>query len=245
MFTLASTPSHDSPLFYTFPAKPIKCFQREQNGRPGTVHRKQRIPRNRPKCCSWRIFFQNLAVCLAPNLLHTNSKTDKMNSAETRLVQMQTSIVQILITNADKIGKLENFWYLRYFWWFYVIISFICFKILFTGQVIIYACFRSSSRQSDWGMSADVDAVSGGELGGSFRKWCHQREQSGKERQKETQRILPRLEKNRYLYQLHEFPKCDRLSLITSLHHQPTASPPSLINLTILYNLQHLKFLLN
>ena len=86
-------------------------------------------------------------------------------------------------------------------------------------------------------MPADVDAVSGGELGGSFREWCHQREQSGKERQKETQRILPRLEQNRYLCPQHEFPYCDRLSLITSLHHQSTASPPFLIKYD--YSLLH------
>ena len=55
----------------------------------------------------------NLAVCLAPNLLHTNSRNDKMNSNESKLLQIQTSIVQYLITNAESIGMVSDSLYER------------------------------------------------------------------------------------------------------------------------------------
>lgn len=58
----------------------------------------------------------NLAVCLAPNLLHTNSHNDKVNSNESKvskLLQIQTSIVQYLITNAECIGMVSASLYER------------------------------------------------------------------------------------------------------------------------------------
>ena len=56
----------------------------------------------------------NLAVCLAPNILHSNSsRNDKMNVTESRLLQIQTSIVQYLITNADTIGMVSDSLYER------------------------------------------------------------------------------------------------------------------------------------
>lgn len=50
----------------------------------------------------------NLAVCLAPNILHNNAKSDKMNSTESKLLQTQKSIVQLLMTHSDHIGMVSN-----------------------------------------------------------------------------------------------------------------------------------------
>ena len=47
-------------------------------------------------------------MCLAPNLLHANTKSEKMNANESRLLQMETNIVQILIESAEKIGGFER-----------------------------------------------------------------------------------------------------------------------------------------
>ena len=55
--------------------------------------------------CYFIAYLQNLAVCLAPNILHANSKSDKMNTSESKLLQIQTSIVQLLINSADRIGS--------------------------------------------------------------------------------------------------------------------------------------------
>lgn len=46
----------------------------------------------------------NLAVVLAPNIMHVNNKTEKMNSSEEKLLQVQTAVVELLIRNAEDIA---------------------------------------------------------------------------------------------------------------------------------------------
>nr|KAG5693919.1 hypothetical protein BaRGS_008188 [Batillaria attramentaria] len=48
----------------------------------------------------------NLAVVLAPNIMHVNSQ--KMNSTEEKLLQLQTAIVELLIHNADRLGVVSE-----------------------------------------------------------------------------------------------------------------------------------------
>ncbi|XP_041351525.1 uncharacterized protein LOC121370398 [Gigantopelta aegis] len=55
----------------------------------------------------------NLAVVMAPNLMHVNSKSEKMNSTEEKLLQIQTSIVELLVKNADCIGMISESLYQR------------------------------------------------------------------------------------------------------------------------------------
>ncbi|KAL3872985.1 hypothetical protein ACJMK2_036150 [Sinanodonta woodiana] len=50
----------------------------------------------------------NLSVVLAPNLLHINNKSEKMNSNEEKLLQVQTSLVEFLIKNADDVGTISE-----------------------------------------------------------------------------------------------------------------------------------------
>ncbi|XP_070181705.1 uncharacterized protein [Littorina saxatilis] len=50
----------------------------------------------------------NLAVVLAPNIMHVNSRSQKMNSTEEKLLQIQTAIVELLIRNAERIGLVSN-----------------------------------------------------------------------------------------------------------------------------------------
>jgi hypothetical protein len=45
----------------------------------------------------------NLSVVLAPNFLYLNSKSEKMNSVEEKLLQFQTLVVEVLIRNAEDI----------------------------------------------------------------------------------------------------------------------------------------------
>lgn len=55
----------------------------------------------------------NLAVVLAPNMMHMNNKSEKMNSSEEKLLQVQTSVVELLIRNADSVGMISNSLYER------------------------------------------------------------------------------------------------------------------------------------
>ena len=55
----------------------------------------------------------NLAVVMAPNLMHVNSKSEKMNSTEEKLLQIQTSIVELLVKNAHAIGMISESLYQR------------------------------------------------------------------------------------------------------------------------------------
>ncbi|KAK3093419.1 hypothetical protein FSP39_015445 [Pinctada imbricata] len=50
----------------------------------------------------------NLAVVLAPNLMHVNNKSEKMNSSEKKLLQVQTSVVELLICNAASVGMVSK-----------------------------------------------------------------------------------------------------------------------------------------
>lgn len=50
----------------------------------------------------------NLSVVLAPNLLYLNSKSEKMNSTEEKLLQFQTSVIEVLIRHADEIGYISD-----------------------------------------------------------------------------------------------------------------------------------------
>lgn len=50
----------------------------------------------------------NLSVVLAPNLLYLNSKSEKMNSTEEKLLQFQTSVIEVLIRHADEIGFVSD-----------------------------------------------------------------------------------------------------------------------------------------
>nr|KAG5692522.1 hypothetical protein BaRGS_018727 [Batillaria attramentaria] len=50
----------------------------------------------------------NLAVVLAPNIMHVNSRSQKMNSTEEKLLQLQTAIVELLIHNADRLGVVSE-----------------------------------------------------------------------------------------------------------------------------------------
>ncbi|KAL8622847.1 hypothetical protein ACOMHN_026968 [Nucella lapillus] len=51
---------------------------------------------------------RNLAVVLAPNIMHVNSRSQKMNAAEEKLIQIQTAIVGLLIRNASGIGVVSE-----------------------------------------------------------------------------------------------------------------------------------------
>ncbi|XP_046351286.2 uncharacterized protein LOC124131838 [Haliotis rufescens] len=55
----------------------------------------------------------NLAVVLAPNIMHVNSKSEKMNSTEEKLLQIQTAIVELLIKDAEKVGMVSSSLYQR------------------------------------------------------------------------------------------------------------------------------------
>ncbi|XP_050406492.1 rho GTPase-activating protein 11A isoform X2 [Patella vulgata] len=55
----------------------------------------------------------NLAVVLAPNIMHVNSKSEKMNSTEEKLIQIQTAIVELLIKNAECVGLVSDDLYSR------------------------------------------------------------------------------------------------------------------------------------
>ncbi|XP_071163331.1 rho GTPase-activating protein 11A-like isoform X2 [Mytilus edulis] len=55
----------------------------------------------------------NLSVVLAPNFLYLNSKSEKMNSVEEKLLQFQTSVVEVLIRNAEEIGFISDSLYER------------------------------------------------------------------------------------------------------------------------------------
>ncbi|XP_033733741.1 uncharacterized protein LOC117322904 isoform X2 [Pecten maximus] len=50
----------------------------------------------------------NLAVVLAPNMMHINNKSEKMNSSEEKLLQVQTSVVELLIRNAESVGMISD-----------------------------------------------------------------------------------------------------------------------------------------
>lgn len=55
----------------------------------------------------------NLAVVLAPNIMHINSKSEKMNASEEKLLQWQTGIVELLIHSADSVGMVSDSLYER------------------------------------------------------------------------------------------------------------------------------------
>ena len=55
----------------------------------------------------------NLSVVLAPNFLYLNSKSEKMNSVEEKLLQFQTLVVEVLIRNAEDIGFVSDSLYER------------------------------------------------------------------------------------------------------------------------------------
>ena len=48
----------------------------------------------------------NIAVCLTPNLMYTHSKNDKLNVTESKLLEIQTSIVELLIENGRYVGMV-------------------------------------------------------------------------------------------------------------------------------------------
>ncbi|XP_052769615.1 uncharacterized protein LOC128209571 isoform X2 [Mya arenaria] len=50
----------------------------------------------------------NLAVVLAPNLMHMNSKSETMKSSEEKLLQVQTAIVELLIKQANLVCLVED-----------------------------------------------------------------------------------------------------------------------------------------
>ena len=50
----------------------------------------------------------NLAVVLAPNIMHMNNKSEKMNSSEEKVLQLQTSVVELLVRHADDVGLVSN-----------------------------------------------------------------------------------------------------------------------------------------
>ncbi|CAH1792956.1 unnamed protein product [Owenia fusiformis] len=50
----------------------------------------------------------NLAVVLAPNIMHTGNKSEKMNSTDHKLIQIQTAIVEYMINIADQIGCVSK-----------------------------------------------------------------------------------------------------------------------------------------
>ncbi len=55
---------------------------------------------------------QNLALCLAPNLLNTIIKTEKLGS-ESKMVHHQTNVVQLLICHSEDIGMVTESLYDR------------------------------------------------------------------------------------------------------------------------------------
>ncbi|XP_013409939.2 rho GTPase-activating protein 11B-like [Lingula anatina] len=50
----------------------------------------------------------NLAVVLTPNLIHTNSKSEKMTQVEGQLLAAQTSIIELLIEHSADIGMVDE-----------------------------------------------------------------------------------------------------------------------------------------
>ena len=51
---------------------------------------------------------QNLAVCMAPNLLYAPGKGDRAMAAESRLLQQETGIIQLLMERADALGMVSD-----------------------------------------------------------------------------------------------------------------------------------------
>lgn len=52
----------------------------------------------------------NLAVMLAPNLLHSGDATDKMNANVEKRLKLQAAVVHRLIENARNFGTTEDDW---------------------------------------------------------------------------------------------------------------------------------------
>lgn len=50
----------------------------------------------------------NLAVMLAPNLLHSGDGTDKMNANTEKRLKLQAAVVHCLIENAQNFGTTER-----------------------------------------------------------------------------------------------------------------------------------------
>ncbi|KAL4237260.1 Rho GTPase-activating protein 6 [Mactra antiquata] len=50
----------------------------------------------------------NLAVVLAPNIMHVNCKSETMKSCEEKLLQVQTSVVEMLIQHAEDVGMVDD-----------------------------------------------------------------------------------------------------------------------------------------
>lgn len=50
----------------------------------------------------------NLAVVMAPNLVHLNKAKEKVNSGEEKLLHIHTSIIQLLITNWHLVGVVSG-----------------------------------------------------------------------------------------------------------------------------------------
>lgn len=50
----------------------------------------------------------NLAVVIAPNIMHVNSKSETMKSCEEKLLQVQTSVVELLIKHAEELAMIDE-----------------------------------------------------------------------------------------------------------------------------------------
>ncbi|XP_076464464.1 uncharacterized protein LOC143296429 [Babylonia areolata] len=59
-------------------------------------------------CSQNKMDVGNLAVVLAPNIMHVNSRSQKMNATEEKLLQIQTAIVGMLIRKAESIGVVSD-----------------------------------------------------------------------------------------------------------------------------------------
>lgn len=51
---------------------------------------------------------QNLAVCMAPNLLYAPGKCDRAMATESRLLQQETGVIQLLMERADALGMVSD-----------------------------------------------------------------------------------------------------------------------------------------
>lgn len=50
----------------------------------------------------------NLALVMAPNMMHLNKGTEKMNSGEEKLLHVHTCIIELFIKNWELVGMVDS-----------------------------------------------------------------------------------------------------------------------------------------
>lgn len=68
------------------------------------LHMLSRVATN---CEKNKMTANNLALVMAPNLMHNNKGGEKMSSAEEKLLHIQACIVEVLIKHWDLVGMVS------------------------------------------------------------------------------------------------------------------------------------------